>query len=98
METIQVVARGQEIMAKIEEDMKQRSIVASNPDTIENPAPPQGNPHVQIPTTTPCIIPPPIINPLVIEIDDQHDAFFSPIVGSIYDTFGSPANEVEKKV
>lgn len=69
METIQVVARGKEIMAKIQEDMQQRANDATNPATMETLVPPQGNPPVQIPTTTPCIVPPPVINPPVIEID-----------------------------
>lgn len=78
--------------------MQQRCIVVANPVIMENLVPPQGNPHVQIPITTPCVIPPSVVNPLVIEIDDQHDAFFSPRSDFEYDSFGPPVNKVEKKV
>lgn len=47
---------------------------------------------------TPSGVPPPVINPLVIEIDDQQDAFFSSRSGSIYDDIGLPTAEVENKV
>lgn len=75
MKTIQAVARGQEIMAKIQEKMNQRAhVVVATPNanlaTVENLVPPQRNLHVQIPTTTPYVIPPPVLNPLVIKIYD----------------------------
>lgn len=85
-------------MAKIQEDMQQRSITVVNSAMVENLMPPQGNPQVQIPTTTTCLIPTPVINHSLIKIDDQHNAFFIPKVSFIYDVFGPPANEVEKKV
>lgn len=43
-------------------------------------------------------VPPPLVNPPVIRIDDQHATFFSPRASSVYDTFGPPVAEVEKKV
>lgn len=48
MEKIHVVARGQEIMAKMQEDMNQQAHVTTlipnaNPPIMENPVPPQGN-------------------------------------------------------
>ncbi|XP_050875647.1 uncharacterized protein LOC127079285 [Lathyrus oleraceus] len=39
-----------------------------------------------------------LVNPPVIEMDDKHEAFFSPRVGSVYDAFSPPTAEVEKKV
>ncbi|XP_050909313.1 uncharacterized protein LOC127123099 [Lathyrus oleraceus] len=65
---------------------------------MENPVPPQGNPPVQTPTATPCVVPPPVVKPPVIEIDYQNDVFFNPRLSSIYDAFGPPTAEVEKKV
>ena len=47
---------------------------------------------------TPGDVPPPVVNPHAIEIDDQYDAFFSPRSGSVYDAFGPPAAEAKKKV
>lgn len=86
-------------MEKMQEDMNQRAS-ATNP-----PTPPA------VETSTPLHqVDPPINisasddvsngNPRshVFEIDDQHDAFFSPRVASQYDAFGSVANEVGKKV
>lgn len=79
--------------------MQQRANnVAAISATMENPIPPKGNYPVQIPTITPSVIPPPIINPMTIEIGDQQDALFSPRVSFVYDAFGPPANKVEKKV
>lgn len=60
--------------------------------------PPSGNLAVQIPVMTPEGVPPPLVNHFFIEVDDQHDAFFRFRVGSVYDAFGPPAAEVEKKV
>lgn len=85
-------------MAKIPEDMQQRANAAANPATVENLVPPQGNPPVQILTIIPCAIPPPVVNPPVIQIDKQHDSFFSLRTGSICDAFSPPTAEVEKKV
>lgn len=105
METIQVVARGQEVMARIQEETQQRAnvVVATHATlvaaaTIDPLVPPQGNTTLQIHVSTPCVVPPPVFNPLVIEIDDQYDAFFSPRVGFIYNAFGPLISEVEKKV
>ncbi|XP_050890082.1 uncharacterized protein LOC127095439 [Lathyrus oleraceus] len=103
MDIIQAVARGKEIMAKIQKEMNQRAHAiaatpATIPVTIENLVPPKGNTPVQILIGAPDSVPPPFINPLIIEIDDQQDAFFSPRVASVYDTFGPSANKVEKKV
>lgn len=88
METIQEVDRGQEIMAKMQEEINQHAN-ASNP-------PPQGNPRVHI--GAPGGVPHTTLNPPVIEIDDHQDAFFSPRAASIDEAFGPPTNEVEKKV
>lgn len=78
--------------------MQQRFNVAANVATVENPVPPQGNPPVQISTMTPCGVPPQVVIPPIIEIDDEHDAFFSPRSGSVYDAFVPPTDLVEKKV
>lgn len=94
MKTIQVVARDQEVMARIQEEMQQRVVVA----IVDPLTPPQGNHAVQIPVMTLDDLPPPVINPYVIEIDEQHDTFFSLRVGSIYDVFAPPTNDMEKKV
>lgn len=60
--------------------------------------PPQGPTPVQIPVRAPDGGLPPVIQPQVIEIDDQQDSFFGPRAASVYDAFGPPADEVEKKV
>lgn len=65
---------------------------------MANLVPPQGNTPVKIPVGETGGVPPPVINPPGIETDDQQDAFFSPRATSVYDAFGPPANEVEKKV
>lgn len=96
METIQVVARGQEVMARIQEEMQQRANDVAT--TVDPFVPPQGNNAVQIHMMTPGRVSPPVVNPPVIEIDDQHDAFSIPRSGSVYDAFGQPTAEMEKKV
>lgn len=58
--------------------------------------PPQVDPPVHI--GAPGGVPTVNIHPIVIEIDDQHDAFFSPRATSQYDAFGPLTDEVEKKV
>ncbi|XP_050897524.1 uncharacterized protein LOC127104382 [Lathyrus oleraceus] len=103
IETIQAVARGQEIMAKMQEEMNQRAyatnpISNTHPLVVENPVPSHGNALVHIPVGAPGGVHPFILNPPVTEVDDQQDAFFSPKSTSMYDAFGSPTNEVEKKV
>lgn len=104
MEIIQVVARGQEIMAKMQEEMDQcahtsNPILVAHPLVVENPVPsPPNNTLAHIPVGAPGSVPRAILNPSVIEIDDQQDAFFSPMAASMYEAFAPPANEVEKKV
>lgn len=98
METIQAVARGQEAMTRIQEEMNQKANVVAATTTIDPPMPPQGNPTIQILVSTPCGAPTPAINPSIIEIDDQHDALFSPRADSLNDAFAPPTAEVEKKV
>lgn len=67
-------------------------------------------PTVQIPANPPLVSPPPLgggpVNqdcmPTIIlsaiEVDDQHNIFFSPTDESTYDAFGPLTAEVEKKV
>ncbi|XP_050914741.1 uncharacterized protein LOC127129632 [Lathyrus oleraceus] len=99
METIQAVARGQEVMAKMQEEMNQRASTTNPPTPLV----------VETPTLVPQVDPPININasgdvpndnprPHVFETDDQHDAFFSPRDASQDDAFGSTTNEVERKV
>lgn len=61
-------------MTIIQEEMQQRAnnvvAAASNPATVEIPVPPC-NSLVKIVTMTPGGVSPPIIDPLVIEIDNQ---------------------------
>lgn len=103
METIQVVARGQEIMDKMQEEMNQHAHTtnptsAAHPLVIDNHVPSQRNPPVYIPVGASSNVPQPILNTPIIEIDDQQDAFFSPKVAYMYESFGPPSNEVEKKI
>lgn len=75
MEIIQAVARGQEIMAKMQE-MNQRAHAANatpnaHPPVVENPIPPHGNIPVHILVGAPGGVPPVALNPPVIEVDDQ---------------------------
>ncbi|XP_050897085.1 uncharacterized protein LOC127103890 [Lathyrus oleraceus] len=102
METIQAVARGQEIMAKMQEEMNQHTHTVNpppNPLVVDNPLPPpQSNPPYHIPIGSPDGVPPATINLPVIEIHDQQDAFFIPRAASMYEAFGPRTNEVEKKV
>ncbi|XP_050895943.1 uncharacterized protein LOC127102641 [Lathyrus oleraceus] len=99
METIQVVARGQEVMAKMQEEMNQRA------STTNPPTPPA----VEIPTPVPQVDPPIYIiapdgvpndnpHPHIFETDDQLDAFFNSRDASQDDAFGSATNKVERKV
>lgn len=85
METIQAVARGQEVMAKMQEEMSQQANAANPliPPVVENlipPPPPQVDPPMQIGALGG--VPHVNLYPPVVEIDDQHDAFFSPRVAS----------------
>lgn len=86
-------------MAKIQEEMNQRAHATSTTPTaitttMVNLVHPQGNTPVQILVWAPDGAPPPVFHPPIIKIYDQQDAFFSPIVASIYDAFGPPTNEV----
>lgn len=96
METIQAVARGQEIMAKMQEEMNQRahgatSIPNSNPSVVETHVLPHGNIPAHILMGAIDGVPPSVLNPLVIKVDDRQDAIFSPRVISMYDAFGPSA-------
>lgn len=91
----------------MQEEMDQRAhVVATHvippptaiPTTVENLVPPQGNISVHIPVSASGGVPPSVINPPIIEVDDQQDAFSSPKAASVYNAFGPPTNEVEKKV
>lgn len=62
------------------------------------PVPTQGNNPIHIPVGALGGVTLVVLNPPIIEVDDQQDAFFSPRVSSAYEAFGPPANEVEKKV
>lgn len=86
-------------MAKIQEDMNQRTNVANPliPPVVETPTPPpQVDPPVHI--GAPGNVPPVNLNPPVVKVDDQHDAFFIPRVASLYEAFVPTTNEVDKKV
>ncbi|XP_050919023.1 uncharacterized protein LOC127136518 [Lathyrus oleraceus] len=99
METIQAVARGQEVMAKMQEEMNQRA------STTNPPTPPA----FEILTLIPQVDPPININapdgvpndnprPHIFETDDQLDGFFNPRDASQDDAFSSVTNKVERKV
>ncbi|XP_050916256.1 uncharacterized protein LOC127131373 [Lathyrus oleraceus] len=99
METIQAVARGQEIMAKMQEEMNQRASTTNppTPRTVENPTPvPQVDPPINI--NAPGGVPNDNPRPHALETDDQLDAFFIPRDASQDDAFGSATNKVERKV
>ncbi|CAL5197806.1 unnamed protein product [Lathyrus oleraceus] len=98
MEAIQAVAKGQEVMARSQEELRQASLrIAAE------------NPHVPHPVNTPVHIPigahpppkggptnqnsVPAINPHIlgrVPFDDHHDIF--------YDALGSPITKMEMKV
>lgn len=97
METIQAIARGLEIMVKMQEEINQRDNITTpistvNPPIMKNHVPPLGNILVHIPVGASDDVPPPVLNPLVVEIDDQQDAFFILRVASMYDAFGPATN------
>lgn len=86
-------------MAKMQEDMNECAN-ATNP-----PIPPMVETSIPHPQVDSPIhigvhsgIPHVNLHPLVVEIDDQHDAFFSSMVASQYDVFGPTTNDVENKV
>ncbi|XP_050889623.1 uncharacterized protein LOC127094905 [Lathyrus oleraceus] len=67
------------------------------PPAVETPTPvPQVDPPINI--SAPDGVPNGNPRPHIFEIDDQHDAFFSPMATSQDDAFGSATNEVERKV
>ena len=71
-------------MAKMQEEMNQHAHATNPhiPPVVETTVPPpQGNPPVHI--GTPEGVPPSTLNAPVIEVDDQHDAFFSPRAASL---------------
>lgn len=87
------------MIAKMQEDMNQRANAANPPvpPVLETLIPPsQVNPSVHIGTSSG--VPHINLHPPVVEIDDQHGAFFIPRAASQYDAFGPVTNEVEKKV
>lgn len=98
MDTIQVIARGQEVMAKMQEDMNRRAHAMNPPipPVVETPFPHQVGPLIHI--GAPGDVLPINLHPHVAEVDDEHDAFLSPRDASQYDAFDHVTNEVEKKV
>lgn len=67
------------------------------PHVVETPVPPpQGNHSVHIGELGG--VPPLTLNSPVIEINDQHNAFFSIRFASLYEAFGPTTNDIEKKV
>ncbi|XP_050889757.1 uncharacterized protein LOC127095055 [Lathyrus oleraceus] len=99
METIQAITRGQEVMAKMQEEMNQRASTTNppTPPAVETPTPvPQVGPPINI--NAPGGVPNGNPRPHVFETDDQYDAFFSPRDASQDNAFGSATNEVERKV
>lgn len=91
METIQVVAKGQEAIARGQEEICQVNLRATSA-TLHNPTP--ADPAVQIPVGTPIgvgLVNPniiPAINPPILEVNNQDDAFFIPRDESVFATFG----------
>lgn len=99
MEMVQEVARGQEIMVKMQEDKNQRANTVNPPilPVVETSIPPhQVDPPVHIDALGGVLHV--NLHPHVVGIDYQHDAFFIPRAASQYDAFGPTTNEVEKKV
>jgi len=99
METIQAVARGQEVMAKMQEEMNQGASTTNppTPQTVENPTlVPQADPLINI--NAPGGVPNDNPRPHIFETDDQLDAFFNPRDASQDDAFSSTTNKVERKV
>lgn len=105
METIQAVARGQKIMAKMQEEMNHRAHAGNPIPTANPPLPPvventqilpQINPPLQIGASVG--VPPTTLNPPTIEVDDPHESISRPRVASLYEALGPTTNEVENKV
>lgn len=89
------------MMAKLEEEMNQRAHAAtpnSNPPVMEKSNPPQRKILIHIPVGAPGSVPPIVLNLLLIEVDDQQYASFSPRVAFIYDVFSPLDKEVEKRL
>ena len=91
-------------MAKLQKKLNQHAHAANpiplaHPSVVENPMPPPpNNSPDHIPMGAPGGVPPTVLNPLIIEINEQQDAFFNPRAASMYEAFSPPTNEVEKKV
>lgn len=112
METIQVVSRGQEAIARGQEEVLQANqrAAAANPHTPTPATPTSATLTVQIPIGTPVGVPPPVgggpmnqngvpvVNPHVLEVDNQDDAFFSPRDESTFNAFEPASTEIERKV
>lgn len=75
--------------------MNQHANASNRPITpvVETPIPPsQVEPPVHI--SAPEGVPHVNLHPLVVEIDDHHDAFFSPRASSQYEAFVPATNEL----
>lgn len=102
METLQVVARGQEVIARGHKEL----LLASQRVAATTPVPPLGNPPIQIPMGPLGGVPPlgeggpvnpnPVVPPSF-EADDQNDAFYNPREESVYDAFGPTSAEIDRK-
>ncbi|XP_050920371.1 uncharacterized protein LOC127138007 [Lathyrus oleraceus] len=102
METLQAVARGQEVITRSHEELR----LANQRVAANTPIPPPGNPPVQIPMGPPGGAPPlggggpvnpsPVVPP-GFEVDEQNDAFYNPREESVYDAFGPTSAEIDRK-
>lgn len=103
METLQVVARGQEVIARSHEEL----LLANQKATATtNHVPPLGNPPVQILVGPLGGAPPlggeglanqnPVVPPSFV-VDNQNDAFYNPKEESVYDAFGPANTEIDRK-
>lgn len=107
MESIQVVARGQEAVTRGQEEMRQANlqVVTANAH-IPTPATPTVQTPMGIPMgnyslvgkglVNPNVIP--AFSPPVIEVDNQDDAFFVLRDKSVFDAFGLANVEMQNKV
>lgn len=102
METLQDVARGQEVIARGHEELR----LASQRAAATTPVPPLGNPPIQIPMGPLGGVPPlgggGLVNPNLVvppdfEADDQNDTFYNPREESVYDAFGPASAEIDRK-
>ncbi|XP_050876603.1 uncharacterized protein LOC127080316 [Lathyrus oleraceus] len=102
METLQAVARGQEVIARSHEELR----LANQRAAANTLVPPPGNPPIQI-HMGPLGGAPPLggggpvnPNPVVppdFEVDDQNDAFYNPREESVYDAFGPTSAKIDRK-